>query len=75
MSDLETLTAEQQQVLLRLASSSAFTNAEAEALMQAVRAMRSQGDAIDRALKILDEGRPVDSPEARLASDLREVLG
>jgi hypothetical protein len=30
---------------------------------------------LDRARKILMEGRPVDSPESRLAHDLREILG
>jgi hypothetical protein len=30
---------------------------------------------IERAQKILAEGRPLDSPEARLASHLREALG
>jgi hypothetical protein len=32
-------------------------------------------ERIERARKILDEGRTVDSAEARLAHDLREVLG
>jgi hypothetical protein len=32
-------------------------------------------ERIERARKILDEGRPVDSAEARLAGDLRRALG
>jgi hypothetical protein len=32
-------------------------------------------ETLKRARKMLDEGRPVGSPESRLASDLREVLG
>jgi hypothetical protein len=75
MADLETMTDEQQQAVLRLASSSHITNTEAEALVQAIRAVRSLGDAIARAHKILSESRLVDSPQARLAHDLRAALG
>lgn len=74
MARIEQMTAKQVQTVLRLASSSSVSHDEADALCQAIRVVRSQGDAIAIARRILDEPRPVDSAEARLASDLRDAL-
>jgi hypothetical protein len=67
VTDLETLSEEER---ARLA-----WPMQHETEAKAVRIIDEQARRIDRARKILAEPRPVDSPEARLASDLREVLG
>jgi hypothetical protein len=65
MSDIETLTDEERRMV----------GVQGAAAVKALRIIDAQAERIDRARKILAEGLPVDSPESRLASDLREVLG
>lgn len=68
MADIEKLTAEDRAAL----TNGWYTRQD---VVKALRIIDAQAERIESARKILAEGRPVDSAESRLASDLREVLG